>query len=145
LAHKKQWWSFFRLPIAALAVFYAPGLFNTAFETMIICILNRDWYGLAYFPLGMLAALSIIGLTVAFSWLTEIDADFHAIKTVGLNEFLDLHGQQPPLTFRFNSIVNLMTHPPLSATAALWRRLNFKTNGATTAPPSEPVVSQTIH
>jgi hypothetical protein len=126
-AHKKQWWSFFRISLAGLAIFYAPGLYDRAFESLFYAVFKQDWQEAAYFPLFLIAATAFIFIPVAFSWLTEIDADFRAIRAVGINTFLDLHrSSHNPLKFGFNNVINLITHPPLSVTVGLWQKFHHK-------------------
>ena len=121
-AHKKQWWSLFRIPLAAVVVFAAPWFLSLSQTAVEKTVATRDLNALIDFPLGLIAALSVFSLPLAFSWLMEFDADFHSIKAIGLQSFIDLTGVSKS-SFRFNirTVFGLLTHPPATLTVRLWR------------------------
>jgi hypothetical protein len=121
-AHKNQWWSFFRIPLAILVALNAPGVIISALDALGQVISNNDWAQFTYFPLGMMAASLLIAAPCAFSWLMEFDADFQAIKIIGLNTFKDLTvDKYQSFKLGLNAVINLLTHPPAGLTVRLWR------------------------
>jgi len=128
-AHKNQWWSFFRIPLALLIVLYVPGLINSAIDSLSQAISNHDLFQLGYFTLGIMASIFLFALPCAFSWLMEFDADFQTIKIIGLNTYMDLtRYRYQPQSFKIglNTVINLLTHPPTGLTVRLWRWIHHK-------------------
>ena len=101
MAHKKQWWSFFAIPLCFLVVF--------------------SFFYLAW-AVTLLAFVSLFVL----SWIMELNADFVAIKDVGLQPFSEIKDElrkTRKLTVG-SRIIKWLTHPPVGMTMRVWRWLH---------------------
>lgn len=101
MAHKKQWWSFFVIPLCFL---------------LIISLCSLAW---------AFALLVFVSLCV-FSWILELNADFAAIKHIKLQAFLEIKDElrkTRKLTVS-SRIINWLTHPPVGITVHAWRWLH---------------------
>jgi Zn-dependent protease with chaperone function len=124
-AHKNQWWSFLRFPLALIVVSIIPLVSNLVLNAFDQAIKQYDWVQLAYFPFEIIAVLFLLSLPSAFSWLMEFDADFQAIKLIGLDSFTDLTVKNyQSCKLGLNAIINRVTHPPAELTICLWRWLH---------------------
>jgi Zn-dependent protease with chaperone function len=118
-AHQKQWWSLLRIPLTVFIVgLWFLSRFMASGQTATTVDLNE----LVNFVFGLITMLLLFA---SFSWLMEFDADFQAIKAIGIQSFVDLSTVSGNL-FRFNlrAVFSLLTHPPRSLTARLWRCLH---------------------
>lgn len=124
-AHKRQWWSLLRIPLALPVVAAGFWFLSLSLEAAGQTLATYETNAFGNFNLGLIAALSLFMVPFAFSWLMEFDADFQAIKAIGLQSFLDLTGvtEQSP-RFNLRAVIAGLTHPPASLTANLWRRLH---------------------
>ena len=127
LAHKKQWWSFFIIPLALFVSLEAPSFIVLSLTAIGQTVTTHDLYYLKDFPLGMVVAASLMAIPCIFSWLMELDADFQSIGEIGFQTFLDLkNGLLKPVNHNFSLkyIINFVTHPPTGLTVRLWRWLH---------------------
>jgi len=102
MAHKKQWWSFFKIPLCLL---------------VLLGLINDRWV--------LMSVLTLVTLS-AFSWILELNADFVAIRHLGLDAFLGIRGRLREICKPTSSsiIVNYLTHPPIGVTVLIWRWLH---------------------
>lgn len=102
MAHKKQWWSFFKIPLCFLVLF-----------------------GLIYDRWVLMYILTLVTL-FAFSWILELNADFVVIRHLGLDTFLEIRGELRKIYKPTSSsiIINYLTHPPMGVTVRIWRWLH---------------------
>lgn len=125
LAHRKQWWSFLAIPLLFLVVLSFL-LLVFAFVSLIQSFISMRPSFLVGFVRGVI--LSVLALTIpcAFSWVLELNADFVAIKHIGLQSFLEVRDEirkTRKLTVS-SRIINWLTHPPVEITVRVWRRLH---------------------
>ncbi|MFW6105091.1 MAG: hypothetical protein ACOC7P_00755 [Chloroflexota bacterium] len=122
MAHRKQWWSFFAIPLLFLLIFsffYLVWAFIFLIQSLIS--MNAS-YLLGFTWCAILALLTFI-IPCAFSWALEMNADFAAIKHIGLQAFEEIRDElrktrQLTLSSR---IINWLTHPPVGLTVRVWR------------------------
>lgn len=102
MAHKEQWWSFFKIPLCLLLLF---------------SLIYDHWVAMCFLTL----------VTVfAFSWILELNADFVVIGQIGLDAFLEARGElrriyKPALS---SIVISWLTHPPSGVTVQVWRWLH---------------------
>jgi Zn-dependent protease with chaperone function len=125
MAHKKQWWSYFIIPLLLLVL---ASFFSVIFAlfTLIDSIINRNPGQLLTFLIELLVAGVLLFVPCAFSWVMELDAEFQAIKVIGLVAFTDIRKNlnkfpKPSKTFM---VIARMTHPPTSVTIRCWKWLH---------------------
>lgn len=102
MAHKKQWWSFFKIPLCFLVLL-----------------------GLIYDHWGTMYVLTLVTL-FAFSWILELNADFVVMRHIGLDAFLEIRRElrkiyKPALSY---IVVSWLTHPPMGVSVRIWRWLH---------------------
>ena len=125
LAHRKQWWSFFAIPLSFLVIlsFYFLVL---AFVFLIQSLIAMNpSYLLGFMRYVIMSVLALI-IPCAFSWMLELNADFVAIKHIGLEAFLEIRDElrkTRKLTLSLR-IINWLTHPPVGITVRVWRWLH---------------------
>ena len=89
MGHKTQWWSIFILPLIILVPASMFGLI-LAFVSLIQSMLQLNASQLLYFLGELILAGLLLLIPCAFSWAMELDAEFQAIKVIGLDSFLDI-------------------------------------------------------
>jgi hypothetical protein len=125
MAHKKQWWGYLILPLLLLIlVSFISVIF--AFFILVDSIINRNPTQLLTFLIVVLISGLLLVIPCAFSWAMELDAEFQAIKVIGLNSFSDIRGNlknfsKPSKTFM---VIARMTHPPTNVTIRCWKWLH---------------------
>jgi hypothetical protein len=102
MAHKSQWWSFFKIPLCFLVLF-----------------------GLIYDQWVIFFVLTLVTL-FAFSWVLELNADFVVIRHIGLDAFLEIRDElrkisKPTLS---SIVISWLTHPPMGVIVRIWRWLH---------------------
>jgi hypothetical protein len=123
-AHKKQWWSLFRIPLALLVALQAPGFLARTLSLIGETISTHDLYPLLGLPYGLSITLLLLAMPCALSWLMEFDADFQTIKTIGLQAFQDItRVTRKPFSFNSRAVIGLLTHPPAGITIRLHREV----------------------
>jgi Zn-dependent protease with chaperone function len=125
MAHKKQWWSLFRIPLAFIAIFSAPDLLVLSITSIGNMLTTGNAHLLLNFLTAFLPALFLLALPFTFSWILELDADFHSIRMIGFQTFQELindgHSQ---VNANFRTIINMLLHPPASITIYLWNHFH---------------------
>lgn len=122
MAHKKQWWSFFAIPLCILVIF---GFFSlvSAFMFLIQSLISMNPSYLLGFAGFLVAFVLALIIPCAFSWMMELNADFAAIKQMGLEAFVGVRDElrkTHKLTASWR-IISWLTHPPLGITVRAWR------------------------
>jgi len=122
IAHKKQWWSYFGIPLLLLVIFGFLCL-TWAFVFLILSLISMNPSYLLRFAWCIVSSLLAFIIPCAFSWALEMNADFAAIKHIGLQVFEEIRDdlrktRQLPLSSR---IINWLTHPPVGLTVRVWR------------------------
>lgn len=122
MAHRKQWWSFFGVPLLFLLIF---GFFclASAFIFLIQSLILMNPGYLLWFTWSVLLCLLALIIPCAFSWALEMHADFVAIKNMGLKAFEEIRddlSKTRKLTLG-SRIINRLTHPPAVFTVRVWR------------------------
>ncbi len=137
VAHKRQWWSFLNLPLALLAILLSPRLLNDGLISLGRMIAGQDWGQLSVFANGLGLGLLLIALPFAFSWVLELDAEFKAIKAIGLDTFVDLRFRvyRPVKCNLLVSAINSLTHPPAGLVTGSWKWLHRNDNTAESNVP----------
>ena len=102
MAHKSQWWSFLKIPLCFL---------------VLLGLIHDRWV--------IMSVLTLVAL-FAFSWILELNADFVAIRNIGLDAFSEVRGQirmihKPTLA---PIVISWLTHPPAGVTVRIWRWLH---------------------
>jgi len=121
MAHRKQWWSFFGVPlllVLILSFFYLAWAFLFLIQSLIL--MNPGY--LSGFAWCALLALLAFVIPCAFSWALEMHADFVAIRNMGLKDFEEIRddlSKTRKLTLG-SRIVNRLTHPPAGFTVRVW-------------------------
>jgi Zn-dependent protease with chaperone function len=122
MAHKKQWWSYFAIPLSFLLIFsffYLAG----AFVFLILLLISMNLSYLSGFMWCVIVFLLAFIIPCAFSWGLEMNADFAAIKDIGLKAFEEIRGDSRKtrkLTLS-SRIIIWLTHPPVGLTVRVWR------------------------
>lgn len=67
-----------------------------------------------------------VATLLAFSWILELNADFVAIRHIGVDALLEIRGKlrrtyKPTLS---SIIISCLTHPPVGVTVRIWRWLH---------------------
>ena len=125
MAHKKQWWSLFRFPLSLLVIMFAPDLYFLSLASVGQTISTGNLYNLLDFLARFFAASLLIALPCAFSWVLELDADFHSIREIGFQTFLDLKNDgHSRLKVNFRTVLNMLLHPSASITIRLWNHFH---------------------
>jgi len=122
MAHKKQWWSYLAIPLLLLVVYGFLGL-TWAFVLLILSLISMNPSYLLRFALYVAISLLALIIPCAFSWALEMNADFAAIRQMGLKTFEEIRDdlrktRQLPLRSR---VVIWLTHPPAGLTVRIWR------------------------
>lgn len=122
MAHKKQWWSYLAIPLLLLVIFGFLGL-TWAFVFLILSLISMNPSYLLRFAWYVVLSLLAFIVPCAFSWALEMNADFAAIKQMGLKTFEEIRDdlrktRQLPLSSR---AINWLTHPPVGLTVRIWR------------------------
>lgn len=125
MAHKRQWWVFFIIPLILVMIIGMISLFLF----LIYLVLSLIKFNLNNFLtalLGVLISSFLILLFCAFSWMLEFNAEFKAIKEMGLQSYLDTRMQLPkPLKLSpSQKLIIRMTHPTTNITVKLWKWFN---------------------
>ncbi len=129
MAHKQQWWSLFFIPLAPLAL---AGLFVwiVALVSLFQLLVSHNMLNVAGLLIELLFGAILIAIPCAFSWLMEIDADFHVIAAFGPEEFLDVRNNLITRRIHKSStisrIIVRMTHPTISITMFFWKLFHRK-------------------
>ncbi len=124
VAHKKQWWKIIMVPIALFVIIEAPKFLGLSLESIWSAITTHSLEHLLDVTVGLCVASFLFAIPFAFSWVLELDADFHSIKILGLQKFLDLknHDLKPlKRKYSFSFFLNLLTHPPTNFTSRIWQ------------------------
>lgn len=125
IAHTKQWWSFFAIPLCFLVIASFFSL-ACAFAFLIQSLISTNpSYLLGFMWCVIISVLALI-IPCAFSWMLELNADFVAIKHIGLEAFLEIRDElrkTRKLTVS-SRIINRLTHPPVGITVRVWRWLH---------------------
>ena len=125
MAHKKQWWSLFRIPLSLFVILFAPDLYVLSLASVGQTITTGNIYNLLDFFTEFLAASLLIVLPCAFSWILELDADFHSIRVIGFQTFLDMKNNgRSRVKINFRTALNMLLHPPASITIRLWNHFH---------------------
>ena len=121
IAHKKQWWSIFGIPLFLLVILGFLILIR-AFMFLVQSLISMNPSYLLGFVQYLIVSLLALVIPCAFSWILELNADFAAIKHIGLQAFLeirdDLHKTRR-LTLSLR-ILNRLTHPPVWIIVPVW-------------------------
>ena len=129
MGHKRQWWSIFILPLIILV---PASMFVVlfAFVSLLQSIWQFNVSQLLYFLGELILAGLLLLIPCAFSWVMELDAEFQAIKVIGLDSFIDIRNniKKSPKPSKGYMVIARMTHPPTSATIRCWKWLH-KNNG----------------
>jgi Zn-dependent protease with chaperone function len=121
MAHQKQWWVVFGIPLVLPAVFSFFALtyaLISALEALISAdpsLLVTSLLSLAVFALALV-------IPCAFSWTLELDAEFVSIRVLGLVKYASAreklrHANTPALGGR---VIGRLTHPPTEITLRVW-------------------------
>jgi len=122
MAHTKQWWSFFAIPLCFLVIFSFFSL-AWAFVFLIQSLISMNpRYLLGFMRCVIMFVLALI-IPCAFSWVLELNADFVAIKHIGLQTFLEIREDLRKIRKLTVSsrIINWLTHPTAGITVRVWR------------------------
>ena len=117
MAHQKQWWVVFGIPLVFPAMFGLYALTSAlifAFDALIS--LDKILLVSSVLSLGILALA--LALPCAFSWILELGAEMVAIKVVGVAKYTRAReklkaANTPTLSAR---IIGRLTHPPTEIT-----------------------------
>jgi len=124
-AHRKQWWSFFAIPMCFLVMLFFFFL-SQAFLFLIQSLISMNPGYLLGFMWAMIMSMIALTIPCAFSWALEMHADFVAIKYIGLKAFEEIRDdlrKARKLTLS-SRIINWLTHPPVGLTMRVWRRFH---------------------
>ena len=117
--------SYFIIPLLLLVL---ASFFSVIFAlfTLIDSIINRNPGQLLTFLIELLVAGVLLFVPCAFSWIMELNAEFQAIKVIGLDAFLDIRNnlKKSPKPSRGSKIIIRMTHPPNNVTVRCWKWLH---------------------
>lgn len=121
MAHKKQWWSFLFIPLVFTMIAGFMYLIPT-FSFIFYSIHFQDFNYLIAFFVSLVLSLLLIILPWAFSWFMELNADFHAIKVIGINEYKDIMSNilKPRQLDLSSRIITRLTHPPVNMIIRCW-------------------------
>lgn len=125
MAHRKQWWSFFAIPLFSLVIISSLFLVS-AFVSLIQSLVSMNPSYLLGFMWGVIMSALALTIPCAFSWVLELNADFAAIEHIRLQAFLEIRDElrrTRKLTVS-SRIINWLTHPPVGITVRLWRWLH---------------------
>jgi len=125
MAHKKQWWSYLILPLLLLVLAsFVSVIF--ALSTLIDSIINRNPNQLLTFFVELLVAGVFLVIPCAFSWAMELDAEFQAIKMIGLDSFLYIRNnlKKSSKPGKGYLVIARMTHPTTDITMRCWKWLH---------------------
>ena len=123
-AHSKQWWEVFIIPLILLLPISLCLLMLSLFN-LFLATIELNLYNLLVSIAGILVSGLLFAVPCGFSWIMELNADFAAIKKVGLQTFIDIKNAPKLLKRNFYSnIIIFMTHPPTKFTIKLWRLLH---------------------
>jgi hypothetical protein len=119
MQHRQQGWRFLIFPLVLLMVFGISDLFPGGVDllsdfriSIILSVLLR---------IGLAAVL--VAIPCLFSWFLEIDADFKAIRVVGLPAYLDItEGSRFKNHRLIQRALNRLTHPPPKLVVWAWNR-----------------------
>ncbi len=120
MAHTKQWWAIFIVPLLfLLPVSIFSSILTLAY--MVRAIVLLDPYSLLSSLVGIPISALLFAIPCGFSWIMELNADFKAIKVVGFQTFLEVKNAPKLIKLDFSSkVIIRMTHPPTKVTAKLW-------------------------
>ncbi len=121
MAHTKQWWSFFAIPLCFLVIF---SFFSLAwvFVSLIQSVMSINPSYLLGFMWGVIISVLAIAIPCAFSWTLELNADFVVIGYIGLQTFLEIRedlSKTRKLTVS-SRVINRLTHPTAEITVRVW-------------------------
>jgi len=127
MAHTKQWWSIFAIPLGFLVICSFFSL-AWAFVSLIQLFISMNPIYLIGFMWGIIiSALSLL-IPCAFSWAMELNADFVAIGYIGIQTFMEIRKdlrlmRKPTLS---SIIIGRLTHPTVGTTIRFWRWIHKK-------------------
>ena len=121
MAHTKQWWSFFAIPLCFLVICSFFSL-AWAFVSLIQSLISMNPSYLLGFMWGVIISVLALAIPCIFSWAMELNADFVAIGYIGLQTFLeireDLRKTRKPTVS--STIISRLTHPTVGITVCFW-------------------------
>lgn len=124
IAHSKQWWAIFIIPLIFLIPIGILSFFVSA-VSLIQGIVKLNIYTVLGALAGIVIAGFLFAIPCAVSWIMELNADFRAISTVGFETFVQVKKAPKVLKRNFSSrLIILMTHPPTTVTIKIWHRLH---------------------
>ena len=120
-AHTKQWWSLFSIPLGFVLIFS----FYTIFVSLIFLIQAITSINATYlfgFIVWLIISIFTFVIPCLFSWILEFDAEFAAIKYMGLDTFIEIRGDlQKTRTLSLSGrIIRRLTHPTDGITVRVW-------------------------
>lgn len=120
-AHVKQWWSFFAIPLYFLVIFSILSL-AWAFVSLIQSLMSMNPSYMLGFMWGVIISALSLAIPCAFSWTLELNADFVAIRYIGLQTFLEIREDLHKIrkTTVSSRIINRLTHPTVGITVRVW-------------------------
>jgi Zn-dependent protease with chaperone function len=121
MAHTKQWWSYFAIPLCFLVIFSFISLI-WAFVSLIQALVSTNPSYLLGFMWGVIMSALALAILCAFSWALELNADFVVIRNIGLQTFLEVREdlrKTRKLTIS-SRIINRLTHPTVGITVRVW-------------------------
>ncbi len=125
MAHRKQWWSFLAIPMCFPVILSFLFIGQALFFLIQSLASMSPSYLLGFMWCVLMSVLALI-IPCAFSWLLELNADFVAIKHIGLKAYLEIRDElrktrKPTVS---STIINRLTHPPAAITVRVWRGLH---------------------
>lgn len=123
-AHSRQWWALPLMPLLLL-VPISVILLVVSVSSLVLAVIKLSWYGILGSVAGILISAIVLAVPCAFSWLMELNADFAAIETMGIETFVAIKKRPKLLKDSFYSkLIVRMTHPPADFTLKVWNRLH---------------------
>ena len=121
MAHTKQWWAFFIIPLSFLVIFSFLSL-AWAFISLIQSLMSMNPSYLLGFMWGVIISVLALAIPCAFSWALELNADFVAIGYIGLQTYLEIREDLRKIRKLTVSsrIINRLTHPTVGITVRIW-------------------------
>jgi hypothetical protein len=128
-AHSKQWWGEFIIPLILLLPI-SCFLFISSFTNLFLATIQPNLNNLVTSIEGILISALLFAIPCGFSWIMELNAEFAAIKKVGVLPFMEIKNGPKLLKHDFcSNVIVFMTHPPTKVTIKLWRWFNKDKNG----------------
>jgi len=120
--HKKQWYGYFIYPLMIVCVFAAFSWILASVWSLLASIIYMNPSSLLGTFFGLVFAVLSLAILGLYSWALELNADFYAIRKLGLQAFLDALADAPKphkRSFYLRAII-FMIHPPASVTIRVY-------------------------